>query len=301
VSLRAPGESWSDAIRYHRFALIARVARVVPTRTGRALAKLGGTIAFHVAGGARRVVATNMAQVLGRAPDDPLVRGTTREAFQLYARYWYDLFHIGGWTDRQVLDATRFEGMDELFAAIERGTGVIIALPHIGNYDVAGRAVVASGIPVVCVVEMLEPRRLTELFIKERRDVSGMEVLPLTKDAHVGQRLAAALKANKAIALMADRDLTGRGLAVEMFGRERRIPIGPAMLSISSGAPIVVAEPYQVADGWTLRMRPLDPVPLTGDRRTDVTAISAELARVFEEGISASPPDWHLFQPGWED
>ncbi len=301
MRLREPGETWAEALEYHRFAAIAWLSRTLPTHTGRAIAKLAGTAAFHLAGGARRIVAANMAQVLGRDPDDPLVRGTTKEAFQLYARYWYDIFHIATWSDAELLDAVHFEGMDALHDALAAGTGVIIAFPHSGNYDVTGRAFVASGIPVVAVAEKLEPPRLFELFLRVRRDEMGMEVIPSTKDAQVGQRLSAALKANKAIGLAADRDLNGRGVKAEMFGRERRFPAGPAMLSISTGAPIVIAEVYQTPSGWTIRMRRLPEVERTGDRRRDARALIQQMAKAFEEGISAAPQDWHIFQPGWED
>jgi KDO2-lipid IV(A) lauroyltransferase len=187
-----------------------------------------------------------------------------------------------------------------LHDALERGAGIIIALPHSGNYDVAGRVVVASGIPVVAVAEQLSPDRLFRLFLRERSVELGIEVVPLTSGTKVGQRLRSALAENKIIALMADRDLNGRGTEVDLFGRPHRFPVGPAMLALSSGAPIVIAETTQTPRGWGLRFRPLGDVPRTGDRRADVTAILEAMAAMFEESISAAPADWHMFQPAWE-
>lgn len=297
--VRAPGETWSEAMTYQEFALLRWVARRLPTHTGRALAKLAGTLAYHLARRARAVVSANQAQVLGRPPGDPLVQGSVREAFQLYARFWFDVFHIATWDEERVLRSIRFEGMEALHDAREAGTGVVITLPHSGNYDVAGRAVVASGIPVVAVAERLKPERLTELFTEERERL-GLEIVPLA-GSHVGQRLGAALAANKAIALLADRDLNGRGTKVDLFGRPHRFPVGPAMLAIQSGAPIVVAETYQTPTGWTVRMRRVPDVVRTGDRRADVTATLEALADMFEDAISTAPADWHMFQPCWED
>jgi len=299
VIVRAPGETWSEALTFQEFALLRWVARRMPTHTGRALAKLAGTLAYHLAPGARAVVAANQAQVLGRPPGDPLVQGSVREAFQLYARFWFDVFHIATWDEERLLRSIRFEGMEALHEAREAGTGVVITLPHSGNYDVAGRAVVASGIPVVAVAERLKPERLTELFLEERERL-GLEIVPLS-GSHVGQRLGSALGANKAIALLADRDLNGRGTKVDLFGRPHRFPVGPAMLAIQSGAPIVVAETYQTPTGWTVRMRRVPEIVRTGDRRADVTATLEALADMFEDTISAAPADWHMFQPCWED
>ena len=73
------------------------------------------------------------------------------------------------------------------------------------------------------------------------------------------------------------------------------------MLALSTGAPIVVACDLRDAGRLALRPAPAAEVPRTGDRRADATAITAEIARAFERAISASPPDWHLFQPGWPE
>lgn len=298
---RAPGETPAEAATFHAFATLRWVSRRTPTYTGRALAKLAGTIWYHLAPATRNVVARNQAQVLGRDPDDSLVQGSVREAFQLYARFWFDSFHTGGWTDRQVLDAVDLQGMDVLEDARAAGAGVVIALPHAGNYDVSGRAVVASGIPLVAVAEQLRPERLFRLFSEERTERLGVEVVPLAPGTQVGRALTGALAANKAVALMADRDLNGRGTKVDLFGRPHRFPVGPAMLALSSGAPIVIAEIFQTPTGWTVRFRPLGDVPRTGDRRADVTAILAKMAAMFEEAIASAPADWHIFQPAWED
>ena len=84
-----------------------------------------------------------------------------------------------------------------------------------------------------------------------------------------------------------------------MFGRSRKIPAGPALLSITTGAPLVVAAAYQTPGGWRCVFRPPLRIESSGDRRKDVAALSEALAREFERMISAAPADWHVFQPGW--
>ena len=102
------------------------------------------------------------------------------------------------------------------------------------------------------------------------------------------------------LALLADRDLTGRGIKVEMFGATRRMPAGPAMLALSTGAPIVVVGVLSDTDeGWRAIARPLAMPELTGERKTDARAITQAIADAFEQLIAASPADWHVFQPAW--
>ena len=280
------------------YETLERLGRALPERTGRAIFTRLGRLAFHLTPRTRAIVAANQAQVLGRSIDDPLVRAATREAYALYARYWVDTFHLATLTDEQVLERVRCERLDRIATALEAGRGAIVALPHMGNWDAAGRWMAAAGYPVVAVAEELRPRRLFELFLEHRR-VLKMDIVALS-EAGVGRRLAEALAANRVVALVADRDLSGRGVEVEMFGRTRRLPAGPALLSLTTGAPLMVTPVYSTHEGWWIQMGAplaLDP---SGDRRADVTTLTTMMAGRFEEAIAAAPTDWHLFQPGWE-
>ena len=171
--------------------------------------RFGGLLAHDLMPGVRRTVAFNQAQVLGRPPGDPLVRASTREAFLLYARYWFDSFHVVGETDEAMIE--RFTTVDahHLFDPLEAGTGVIVAMPHVGDWDAAGRWLLAEGHRCVSVAEQLEPRRLFELFVDHRSRL-GMDILGLSS-ATVGRQLATALANNRVVSLVSDRDLTGRG------------------------------------------------------------------------------------------
>ncbi len=270
----------------------------MPERPGRVVFEVLGRAAHRFLPALRAIVEANQAQVLGREPGDPLVRASTLEAFILYARYWQETFLLAGWRDDEVRERFLVEGFERLERAIDRGRGAILVLPHMGNWDAAGRFMAAAGRPVVSVAEELRPRRLFDLFLEHRRQL-GIDIVGLTADGQAGRQLAGALANNRVVALVADRDLSGRGVEVEMFGRPRRLPAGPAMLSIGSGAPLLPAPVYTTAHGWRCVIHGPIEVELSGDRRRDVLALTASMGEVFERAIAAAPADWHLFQPGW--
>jgi KDO2-lipid IV(A) lauroyltransferase len=165
-----------------------------------------------------------------------------------------------------------------------------------GNWDAAGRWLGALGYRIAAVAEVLRPPRLFDLFVRHREDL-GMRIVPLA--GGTGRQLGALLGDNWIVALVADRDLSGRGVEVEMFGAPRRIPAGPALLALSSGAPLLPCALYTTGEGWRIEIgAPLVVAP-TGDRRADAEALSRTLACHFERAVSARPADWHLFQPGW--
>jgi KDO2-lipid IV(A) lauroyltransferase len=236
--------------------------------------------------------------VLGRPATDGLVVRATKDAFRSYARYWFDAFDLIDRDDRWVRERFVWEGFDRFTEALTLGRGVVTVLPHFGNWDAAGRAMAASGLPVVSVAERLRPDRLHRLFLAQRAAL-GMEIVSL-EEGGVGRKLGAALAANRIVALVADRDLSGGGIEVEMFGAARRLPAGPAMLALTSGAPLLVAAPAQTPQGWRCRVTGPLPVPDTGSRRGDVAALTREIAGRFEAVIASDPTDWHMFQPGWD-
>lgn len=285
-------------VAFHAYRTVAWLGRTLPEHTGRLLFRWLGLVAHAVAPGVRATVAANQAQVLGRPVDDPLVKASTREAFVLYARYWFDSFHVVRIPFEELLERFECVGIEHMEDAFDAGTGVIMALLHLGNFDVASRWLDAQGIDPVAVAERLEPPELFDLFVRHR-EALGMEVLGLSSEG-VGRRLKEALGTNHLLALVADRDLTGRGVEVEMFGRTRKLPAGPALLSLATGAPLVVAPIYQTEDAWKCVMFPPCTIEPTGSRRADVIALTQEMATNFERAIAAAPADWHVFQPAWE-
>lgn len=291
------GETRKQTLAFEVYRVVAWLGGRLSTRRGRRLYTGLGHLGYRFLPKVRATVAANQGRVLGRAPDDPVVQASTKEAFARYARYWFDTFNVVGWSDEQIGAHHLVDGREHMDAALAKGRGVIFALPHMGNWDVSGRWVDTTGNRIVSVAERLEPARLYELFLAHRRDLK-MEIIGLADQA-VGQQLASLLAQNAVVALVADRDLTGRGVEVEMFGATRRVPAGPALLSISTGAPLIVVSIYEIPQGWRCVMTTPIEVEATGDRKADVRALTHLMAAGFERAIASSPPDWHLFQPGW--
>jgi phosphatidylinositol dimannoside acyltransferase len=291
------GETPKERVAFWSYRAAEALAAATPDRVGRAVAAMMGRAASVLLPGVRATVTANQARVLGVDPASPIAEVAARDAFALYARYWYDTFRIGAISNEEVLRRTTADGLEHIDAALEQGTGVVCALPHMGNWDAAGRWLFARGYRIAAVAEVLRPPRLFDLFVRHREEL-GIRIVPL-ESGRTGRELAALLADNWLVGLVADRDLSGRGVEVEMFGERRKIPAGPALLSLSSGAPLLPCAVFTRADGWHIAVSPPLAVERSGDRRLDVRALSAALAREFERAISAAPADWHLFQPGW--
>jgi lauroyl/myristoyl acyltransferase len=150
------------------------------------------------------------------------------------------------------------------------------------------------------VAEQLRPRALYDLFYRHRVSL-GMQIVPLAERRALGEELARRLAANELLTLVADRALRGRGVEVEMFGARRPLPPGPAALSLSAGSPLLPAALYERDGGWLCIIRPPLSIEPTGDRRTDVAALTRALGAEFEQAIAAAPTQWHMLQPAWPE
>lgn len=256
-----------------------------------------GRLAARIATERRAQVERNLRRVDPSLSDAELGR-LVQHTFESYARYYEESFRLPG-TSAEDLDAGfTSEGYEHLDAALAAGHGAIMALPHLGGWEWSGFWLTqVKGVPVTAVVERLDPPALFEWFAGLRRSF-GFEIVALGPEA--GAATVRALKANHALALLSDRDLTGTGPEVEFFGERTTLPGGPATLALRTGAAILPTAIY--FDGPSSRHAVVLPALDTtrrGKLRDDVQRVTQDLAAALEVLIRKAPEQWHLLQPNW--
>ena len=219
------------------------------------------------------------------------------EAMRSYMRYWVDTFRFPDWSSDRVSGTVSVTNEHLLLDAIAAKTGVIVALPHAGNWDHAGAYFCAKGIPLVTVAERLKPEKLFLKFLAYRQSM-GMEVLPL--DGRVLGTLAQRLRQGALVALVADRDLSRSGIDVEFFNGTARMPAGPALLALKTQAPLITAFVSYTENGIHIDFKNVV-LPSAGEESAKVREIVQMTAKHFEDGISQTPQDWHMLQRIWVD
>ena len=222
----------------------------------------------------------------------------TKMGMRSYLRYWCDTFRFPFWSRERIISTTVVENEHFLRDPVRDGRGVIVALPHAGNWDHAGAYFCATGIPLTTVAEHLRPEKLFNKFLAYREAI-GMEVLDLNSRAVA--ILAQRLRQGKLVALVADRDLTKSGVKVEFAGFPAKVPAGPALLSIQTGAPLITAfVKYELA-GIRIIFEGEVEVPTTGTTGEKTSVMSQVVADRFAKQIAKSPSDWHMLQRIWID
>ena len=219
------------------------------------------------------------------------------DAMRSYMRYWCDTFRFPDWSPERVRETVSVTNEHLLLDAISAKTGVIVTLPHAGNWDHAGAYFCGKGINLVTVVEHLKPEKLFLKFLSYRQAM-GMEVLPL--DGRVLGTLEQRLRQGALVALIADRDLSRSGIAVTFFGAPSRMPPGPAILALKTDAPLITAFVSYTETGIHIDFNQVS-LPASGSDEEKISHIVQDMAQQFEVGITAHPEDWHMLQRIWTD
>lgn len=282
LSLRINAVAWSAAWE---------LARRVPERVAFGAARPIGWLAYRLARRARARIRANLARVV----DPDRLDETVAAAFRSYARYFVEAFRAADMDPVELDRRTTTEGMVEhLDAALARGRGVVVLLAHHGTWDVAARWGESHGYHLAVVAEVLRPRRMFEKFVRLREAV-GLDVVPLRRGDDLVGRLRHVLQANHLVGLLAERDLSGRGPVVRLFGEEARLPRGPVVLSQRTGASIIPATMLQ-RPGRRWHVVALPPVDVAD---CDLTEGCQRVAAAIEALVLRDPAQWHAFQPVW--
>lgn len=290
--------SFTDAAALGGYRVAALAARGLPGLAAQGLAPALG-FGASLASPERRAM---IERHLRRA--DPTIGGvrlrrSVQEAFDSYTRYWLESFRLPHLRGSTVDLGMRVEGYQHVTDALDNENGVILALPHLGGWEWAGRWLVERGHGITVVVEKIQPPELFKWFVDLRGQL-GMRVVALGPSA--GREVIAALKRNDVVCLLSDRDIQRTGVEVEFFGETTTLPAGPATISLRTGAPLLPTAVYFTdrTDGHLGIVRPPVDIARSGDGlRADVQRVTQSLAHELEYLIHRAPHQWHLFQPNW--
>jgi phosphatidylinositol dimannoside acyltransferase len=283
---------------YLTYRGLCTALQVFPDPAASLIATVSGHLMWHVWRGKRPLLRRNFRRVLGADASPAELERCVRGAFHSYAHYWVEAARTGATPSRKLLAHWEIEGIEHLRKATDRRKGVVLVLPHLGNWEYGGRVLAETGFDMSAVAEVLEPPELYEWFVAQRERL-GIEIFALRPG--MSGELLKALAAGKVLCLLADRDLAGNGIPVEFFGEETTLPAGPATLALRSGAALVTCAVYhEPATGRHFAVvNPEIDCSRKGTLREDVARLTRQVAAEMEGFIRRAPEQWHMFQPNW--
>lgn len=284
---------WKEQVADLGYSAGWHLVRALPESVAATVANTGAELAARRGSGTAQL-RRNLARVVG-VPAAAVPEDLVRASMRSYARYWRETFRLPAMDHTELagsVDAD-VEGQQHLDTALAAGRGVILALPHSGNFDVAGVWLVQHSGTFTTVAERLKPESLFARFTAYREGL-GFEILPLTGGVESPIRgIVRRLRSGGVVCLLGDRDLSMAGIPVTFFGGQTKMPAGPARLARSTGAALLPVHCWFTPGGWRMRIHPpIDPA-------LDVAAATQAMADRFAQGIAEHPADWHMLQPLW--
>jgi phosphatidylinositol dimannoside acyltransferase len=293
------------------FTFAWRNARKIPEPLLRGLFTAVADVTWLLHGGGVRQLEKNLSRVRPGLSQRSL-RRLSRAGMRSYMRYYREAFTLPAWTPQQVRARVRVDGYENLGEHLGGDRSPVLALSHQGNWDLAGAYATPNIAPVLTVAERLEPEELFQEFLSFRTSI-GLEILALGDGDVFRELVRGARRPGRIIPLLADRDLTARGVEVDLFGRRARVAAGPAALAVSTGAPLVPAGiHYERLRGarrraagtpWGLVIRFFPRVEVPGDvpRSAQVAAMTQGWVDALSVAIREHAEDWHMLQKVFVD
>lgn len=263
--------------------------RAVPAGLRHAAAGPGGTAWFWLSPAQRSAALDNYAAALGRDRSDPEVARVATRAFQNYGRMLMDFLLLGSLAPDELIGRMSVDGREHLDRALAGGRGVIMAVPHMGSWDMAGSYAGALGYRISAVAERF-PGSLNDAVVATRERF-GLNVITLGRAAVRG--ITEALAANHVVALLCDLE-QGPGLTVNFFGRRATVPGGPAAFALKTGAALLPASQYATErGGYHVHLDP----PVMLDEGDTKEGVMQRVIERFEQFIKEHPDQWYAFRP----
>jgi KDO2-lipid IV(A) lauroyltransferase len=203
-----------------------------------------------------------------------------------------------GWTRDELLARVDFQGLDALRRAVESGEGAVVLTGHLGNWELAGAALAASGIPLDVVGKGMSNRGFEAELVATRARL-GMRVIDV---GDAPKRVLRALGEGRAVAMLVDQNAHRSKVFVPFFGKRAATARGPALLALRTGAPIFLGAALRTpgAGGrYAISMDAVDFHP-TGDLESDVLSLSTEFARLLEAAVRAAPEQYFWQHKRWK-
>ena len=281
-------------LSYLAYLLGWKIIGALPERTAYVIfSKLAASM-YRKNGKSVRRLRTNYSIVKSELSSEDLEK-LVIAGLESYMRYWCDTFRIHLWSSFRIASTVTTSRDELLRNPMHESKGVVIALPHSGNWDHAGAYFCNEGFPLVTVAEVLKPEKLFKKFLTYREEM-GFEVLGLDSRAFLS--LVKRAREKRLIALVADRDLSASGIEVNFFGHKAKMPAGPAVLAIKEGLPLVAAHVSYTISGIHIDFQSIE-ISSLEDEKERIAQTVQSLATAFESGIAERPEDWHMLQRIW--
>jgi KDO2-lipid IV(A) lauroyltransferase len=265
----------------------------LPLKAAYRVGKFLSNLQFILSRKDREAVISNLRVILPKE-NEKRIRDIAREVFTNFGLYLVEFLRFKDIDLNFVKNHFSIQGKEYVDNALKEGKGVIMLTAHMGNWEVGGMALSLLGYKLIVIALDHKDPRINKFF-RQRRESKGMEVSSLGASV---KHCFNGLRNNKLVAILGDRDFSNSGYLMNFLGKTKRIPRGPAVLAIRTGASIVPC--FVVREGLsnlTLECFP----PIKVNKETTEEEVIQGYIKIIEGQIYKYPSQWLMFREFWKE
>lgn len=270
-------------------AVLGRLPLTLAFRAGSLL----GLLAWAALPGYRSLARRNLRIAFGRTMSDREIDSTVRRHFTTLGANLLSVPRLARMRVEDVEARVEMTGFSGLREALDRGKGVVMAINHIGNWELYAQLIGrVRDVPVGAVFQSQRNKYLNRLIDRDRRRL-GLHTFDRRKGYLGGIDL---VERGGILAILVDQHAGDSALWTPLFGRMASTSTLAGIIAQRTGAPLVSVAIHTTGTArWRCVIEP--PVESAGK---SVEELTASLNRTLEREISASPPDWFWVHNRWK-
>lgn len=274
---------------YYLFLIASKVVSGLSRPAAYGVAKFFAVLYFYLSRPDRNKVIYNLTPLV---EDQSKVREKAKEVFINFSYYLVDFFQHPKLGKDFIKKYVKISGLDNLDKCLAKGRGAIALTAHLGNYELAAAVTALLGYPLSVIALPHKDKRLNDFF-NRRRNFAGTKVIPTGRTI---KGCISALRKGELLALLGDRDFSGKGAKLSMFSKTANIPRGAAFFSLKTGAGIIPS--FLTRQGkYSYSLIFEEPImPEPESRQEDL--IKRYLS-VLEKYLKKYPNQWYMFERYW--
>jgi len=274
------------------------LALVLPHKLAYRAAVFFARFKYILCAGERKAMRKNLEIILGKG--HPGIKKYPKQIYANFGRYLVDFFRAQK-IDKKFIDKfVKIENLEYMDDALKKGKGAIGLTAHLGNWELSAQILARLGYKMNAIALTHTHSRIDDLFLKQR-ELTGIKVVPVGVSV---RKCFAALRKNEIVGILGDRDFSGEhGIYVDFLNHQFMAPLGPAVLSLRTGAAIVPA--FVVRDEKDERYfryiftEPIYPEKSI-DEKKDIRRLTNKYIGVIEKFVKLYPQQWFVFHEFWK-
>lgn len=288
----------AESVAYGLLAAMTAVLARLPRRPAYWLGARFGDVAYLCLVRRRRVTLDNLAIALGSEKSAVDRRAIARATFRNLGEHLIDFSRMRWLTPDTYPSVVTIEGLERVERLLARRAGLLILSAHFGSWELSSAIALRLRPRMHVIARPLDNPALHRLVDAYRR-YSGCHVIPKNRALSASLK---ALRRGDIVALLMDQSsLRREGIPAPFFGAEAYTSIGPALMALRAGCPVIGA--FLVRQGFgrhRLVFSEEIPIRRSGNLRQDITDNTRCFNQLIESYVRAYPDHWFWLHRRWK-